>query len=156
MIGRLFPPTWVRYRVNIGKADRHSNDAGESWLASVKLSPPIGWRRALMVPLIEYLIAEVKYDDVDEWYSSKWVTGDVSERELRADGARTVLYTLISRLGHYGNWNITDQYEQEQKFKTLPQRITLRMVYSLDRHIADQRVFTVVTTGQPKQEIEIE
>ncbi len=110
-----------------------------------------------MAPLIEYLIAEVKYDDIDKWYHSKWVKGDMSEIELRADGARSISFYLMSRLGHYGNWNITDQFgEQSQILETLPQRITLRMVYSLDSKIADQRVFNVVSKNQEQQEIEIE
>ena len=41
-------------------------------------------------------------------------------------------------------------------FEILPQRITLRIVYTLDDKIADQKVFNVIIKNQEKKEIGIE
>ena len=142
MITRLLPPTWVRYEVRIGEPRKNVSSVGEEWMSPVTIIPP-RWKRALMEPLKEYLIAHVRFDNSGSWYISKWATGDFSDSRLRADGGMTVHVFLLSRLGHGGFWGVTDSYG-ETKLKVVPKITSVRIVRSLDNSIAKEEEFTVL------------
>ena len=150
MVGRLLPPTWVRYEVTIGLAKLNSSQIGEEWMVSVRISPP-RWKKALMDALVEYLIVDVQING--KLYQSKWATGDLSEVRLRADGAMTVDCFMLSRLGHGGNWCIADQYsEPSLMLSTMPSEVAIRITRSLDKTVADEKVFSAINVnGQISQ-----
>jgi len=98
-----------------------------------------------MNPLIEYLEFIVQIQGNNDWIQSKWVVGDISEIRLRADGATTIYCYALSRLGHYGDWYIADQVNEEAfRLQIIPTKISLRVIYTLDSKIADSKIFRIV------------
>ncbi len=143
MLVRLLPATWVRYKVILGKPYNDSKGVGECWVVPISIIPP-RWKRAIMEPLIEYLLVEVLIDG--EWYESKWIVGDVNEIRLRGDGAMTVSSYLFHRMGHVGNWIIADEPTDDDSIiplSAIPKSIKVRVYYSLDNKTADEKSYQV-------------
>jgi hypothetical protein len=97
MLSRLLPDKWVRYGVLIGELEKQ-NTLGVIWISQITLTSPSRWRRALMLPLIEYLIAEVRFNN-GEWIKTRWQTGDVNIAMLRADGLMTIPVVILTYSG---------------------------------------------------------
>lgn len=96
MLTRLLPATWVRYTVNLVSVREDSY----VWLVDVSITPP-RWKRALMEPMTEYLLANVSLSGKTA-KPAQWVHGDIRSRLLRADGAMTVPIEVLTTGGVAG------------------------------------------------------
>ena len=84
MATRLLPAKWVRYNISIDSCA----GLGGHCVANVVIEPP-RWRRALMEPLNEHVIAVTLLDDRDYTERALWIDGyDKRDTMLVNGGAR--------------------------------------------------------------------
>ena len=135
MLTRLLPATWVRYRVHIAKLDREEELGWGNWIVTVHIQPP-KWKRALMEPLREYLLVQMKLSKGD-WLPSKWIEGDVNTFRLLADGAMSVAALVFT--DNTSSIYLADNYPTKNPLvQDGGYDMWVRVIRSLDGTVADE------------------
>ena len=143
MATRLLPAKWVRYRVQIGILQREEAMGFRDYTVTVHIQPPT-LKRALMEPLREYLLVQVKLGNKD-WLPSKWVEGDVNTFRLLADAAMSVSALVFTEDG--GSIYLADNYPEKAIFQDGGYDMWVRVIRSLDGMVADEVGIAVIKLG---------
>lgn len=141
VLTRLLPAKWVRYGVHIDKLDRIEEIGWGNWIVTVHILPP-KWKRALMEPLREYLMVQVKLGKGD-WLPSKWIEGDVNTVRLLADGAMSADALVFTddtiRIYLADNYPTKASIVQDGGYD-----MWIRVIRSLDEAVADEVGIAVI------------
>lgn len=156
IVARLLPDTWVRFRVRIGDPAPDEELVAVTWSVPIEIRSP-RWRRALMPPLAEYLLVEVKIDE-GVWVRSSWDKGDMSESMLRADAAMSVPVVVLTKSATNGSLYAADKFMETKYQITVLHEIRVRVLRRVDMTVGDEVVIPVsvaegvLSLGKPKRE----